>query len=556
MKKLYTLIALFLSMTVYAQKVEWVKNIGHSGNDQSLRCKVDNSGNILYTGTFADSIDFGKDIKLKGNGGNDAFLAKADASGNIIWARVLKSTGKGRTVDGRALATDTYGNIYVTGTFSDTLFINDQTLFGQKDQAKDIFLAKYSSDGTLTWVKVFIGPASDIAEDLEVSGNNLVLAGYYLSAITIGTSTFQSQDATDPGSNPFVANLDLNGQVQWIDKIDCKSGFCRALTISPDGKINILIEAKGSPFVRTVGTTYVAALKQSESLTADDYILQISPVDGSLVWSNRMGSIGSEMGYAIASDAASNIYIGGMFQQTVKLESTDGKYKNGLSKGGFDTFLCKYNPLGQLKWATFEGDVKTEGIRDIAVSAAGNVYVAAYFIDQTKVGNLTYTGAGIQSFLAKYSTDGIFTWAHKTSVSGSVSYFTTLCIPSGDNILVTGYFKGNATFLDNSLLSNPFETTNVWLSLINDSGIYAGISEQPGINLSVFPTPANKQLNIRIDVDQRVQRTRIFTITGNIVFDNSSGTQIIPIGNLSIGTYLLEVLTNKGRSIQRFIISR
>jgi len=184
MKKLYIIIVLFICLTAQAQKVEWVKNIGSIANDKGLRCKADNSGNFLFSGTFTDSIEFGDGIYLKGNGGTDAYLAKTDDSGNLLWAKVLKGPRIGRTVDGRAIAIDGDNNIYISGSFVDTLYVEGQILFGQRENptnpTKDIFIAKYSSDGTLVWVNVFIGPGTDITEDIEVSGSNLVVVGSYI----------------------------------------------------------------------------------------------------------------------------------------------------------------------------------------------------------------------------------------------------------------------------------------------------------------------------------------------------------------------------------------
>ena len=564
MKKLYTLIALLVCFTAQAQKVDWVKNVGHNGNDQGLRCNVDMSGNLLFAGTFTDSIDFGDGNQLKGNGGTDAFLAKTNPSGTIIWARALTGPGKSHTVDGRSITSDSDGNIYVIGTFVDTLYANGQTLFGVKETplTKDIFIAKYTSAGTLTWINVFKGPGSDMVEDVEVLGDKLAIVGYYNSTLTIGSQTFQSEDINNPTNNPYVAVFNLNGQPLWIDKIDCKLGFCRALSISPNGKINVFIEAKGSPVIRTVGTSYQASLKQSENSgeSVDDYIIQLNQANGSLVWTNRMGSLGSEMGYAITTDASNNIFMSGLFQQTIKIESTDGKYKTGTSKGGFDFFVCKYNALGQLQWATFEGDVKTDGVRDIAVNALGYVYLAGYFIDQTKIGDSTFKSSGtstsIQAFLAQYAPSGTFKWAMTAPASRNTSYFTALTTTPAHTLVLTGYFKGDGIFLDKSVISNPFDATNIWFASLSEKGNTGIFLDPNNVEVSAYPLPANDLITIRVDHDQHILRTRIYNVIGNAVLESSTGDIVIPVSNLKNGVYLLEVLTNKGQSVQKIIIRR
>ena len=559
MKKLYTIIVLFICLTAQAQQVEWVKNIGSSANDQGLRCKVDNSGNFLFSGTFTDSIEFGDGIYLKGNGGIDAYLVKTNSSGTLIWAKVITGPRKGKSADARGIAIDANNNVYLAGTFTDTININGVQLYGQKDKAKDIYITKYSSNGTSVWQKVYLGPGSDIAEDIEISGSNLVMVGSYIYTLTIGSQTLQSSDAgVGNNYNPFVAVFDLDGTLKWVDKIDTQAGTCRACTVSADGKINLLVEAKGSPYLRTVGGTYAMALKQSNNTTTDDYLVQINPETGELVWSNQMGSDGTEMGYAITADASSNLYIGGMFQQTVNLNSTTaGTFKTSISKGGYDIFICKYNSLGVLQWAKFEGSTKNDGVYDIAVSSGGYVYLGCYFLDLTTVGDSSFTNAGITAYLAKYAPDGTFKWAQPVLGSAGTSYFNSLCITPSDSILLTGYFKGNGIFLDGSTQANPHDSTNVWFALISDKGNSAGIiTARNSINLKVFPIPANDRITIMVDDNQRIQRVRIFNIIGNTVLDNTSGNSTIPVSNLGTGIYLLEVSTNKGRSVQRVVINR
>lgn len=562
MKKLYIITALLLCLGAQAQKVEWVKSLGLAGDDKGMRCAVDKEGNLLFTGSYTDTLDLGPGFRLKGTGVSDMFLLKTKPNGDPIWL-VSVGCAKTKRVEGRALDVDNDNNVYVGGFFTDTLIINGTEYYGQKDGFQDGYVAKYSKDGVFSWVKLFVGPNGNLVEDLNVSNNKIAIVGSYRNTMVVNSTNFQAVDPNvSTNYNPFLILFDADGNTLWADKVDCKSGTCRALSVSPNGKINLLLEVKGTtPILRTVGTSYQFALKISESSgeSVDDYILQINPEDGSSTWSNRMGSTGSEMGYAITTDKDNNIFIGGLYQSSVKLDTQAGGTTQTLtSKGGFDFFLCKYNSSGQLQWAKSEGDIKTEGVYDIAVSSGGFIYLASYFIDQTKVGDSTFTNTGITSFFSKYSSDGTFKWAQKATGAGGTSYFQAFCITPKDSIAFIGYFKGNGSFLDKTVLTNQSATNmDTWYGVISDAGNAAGIfTEKNNIKLSVFPVPANDQINIRIDSDQRLERTRIFDIIGNTLYDNSSERYTIPVSNYHNGVYLIEVTTNKGRSVQRIVINK
>ena len=74
-----------------------------------------------------------------GSGGaGDIFLVKYDSSGTKHWTKQLGTSKKDH---GKALTTDSSGNIYVTGKTSGNLDAN--TSSGEED----IFLVKYNSDG-------------------------------------------------------------------------------------------------------------------------------------------------------------------------------------------------------------------------------------------------------------------------------------------------------------------------------------------------------------------------------------------------------------------------
>lgn len=107
---------------------------------------------------------------------------------------------------------DSSGNIYVVGTFSDTLFPNPTSTSIKliAKNSEDIYLAKYSPSGAFIWAKSF-GSGYGLDMQLDRLGNIYVTG--YSNAITnadfdpgVGTSLF-----TSGVSFTFIAKYDNNG---------------------------------------------------------------------------------------------------------------------------------------------------------------------------------------------------------------------------------------------------------------------------------------------------------------------------------------------------------
>src|SRR5581483_10561099 len=86
------LVASLLTGTVCnAQPVyNWAKTMGSTGGDYGFSVAVDASGNVYTAGFFQGMVDFDPGPgtqNLTSAGGNDIFISKLDASGNLVWAK-------------------------------------------------------------------------------------------------------------------------------------------------------------------------------------------------------------------------------------------------------------------------------------------------------------------------------------------------------------------------------------------------------------------------------------------------------------------------------------
>ena len=149
-----------------------VATFGGAGDDRGQSMVVDAAGNIYTTGHFSNTVDFDPSVGTFNLTSTpdvyDAYVAKLNSQGELLWAVHAGGTG---TVDGKSVAVDSQGNVYVTGYFTGTADFdprpNDEVLNLTAAQA-DVFVWKLSSVGAVVWAKKAGGSGFDSASSLAI----------------------------------------------------------------------------------------------------------------------------------------------------------------------------------------------------------------------------------------------------------------------------------------------------------------------------------------------------------------------------------------------------
>ena len=157
--------------------------IGGSGEDEALRCHVDENGHIFVTGwTLSQNFPVTSEAyDTEYNWGQDVFLTKLDPGLDPIYSTYLGGNGH-ETVYG--LDVDGNGNVFLSGETGSSEFpTTSSALSDSLKGTGDIFLSQVSSDGSKLLYSSYIGGYGSDGEAMVRidGGSKLIICGYTTS---------------------------------------------------------------------------------------------------------------------------------------------------------------------------------------------------------------------------------------------------------------------------------------------------------------------------------------------------------------------------------------
>ena len=391
----------------------WNTFLGGSGRDEGVTIAVDGSGNVYVAGLSAAS--WGSPLRAY-TASDDAFVAKLTSAGALTWNTFLG----GSNVDyGFEIAVDGTGNVYVTGQSTDT-WGSPVRPYTASD---DMFVARLTSAGALTWNTFLGGSGSDVGKGIAVDGSGTV----YVAGDSNATWGSPVLAYTSSVRDAFAAKLTSAGALTWSTFLG-GSGQDTAAAIAVDGSGNAYVTGDS---LATWGSPV-----RAHTLFSDAFAAKLDSA-GALTWNTFLGSAGTDRGFAIAVDGGGDVYLAGFSSET--WGSPVRSYTTG---SGSDAFAAKLDSAGALTWNTFLGGAGADGGFAIAVDGSGYVYLAGY--SQAAWGNpvRSYT-AGSDAFAARLDSAGALSWNGFLGGSGS-DIGNGIAIDGGGSIYVAGY--SNATW--------------------------------------------------------------------------------------------------------------
>ena len=404
--------------------------------------------------------------------------ASGGSSSLITRAKSLGGADDDRSLD---MATDKDGNLFMTGYFTGTVDF-DITNGIDSHTAKgltDIFVTKITSDGAYGWIRTIGGASIDegyaISTDIN---NNIYIAGNFQGTVDFDFSAGSDIRVANDKDDLFITRINANGSYGWTRTIG-GTGDDNIFGLAVDGNNNILVVGF---FENTVDFNPAGGGDSRASNGGSDIFVTKMGSDGSYGWTRTFGGINGDIGGAISVDGQGDIFITGLFEDTVDFDASAGTDLH-TSNGGRDVFLTKLKSDGSYGWTrTFGGTAADIGLK-VAVSGAGDAYVTGYFNDTVDfdfgAGVDRYVSKGLfDVFITRINGDGSYGWTRTFGGSGFDAGVGITAIDYGNSIYVTGYFKETVDFNFTSQADShtSYGETDIFITELGYDGTYGWTS--------------------------------------------------------------------------------
>ncbi|MEM6343316.1 MAG: T9SS type A sorting domain-containing protein [Bacteroidota bacterium] len=356
--------------------------------------------------------------------------------------------GSATNDEGRKVATDADGNVYITGVFTGTVDfdLGAGTNFVTSEGGQDGYVVKLNAVGNFEYVYTFGGPDNDLPIDIAVDVDGTVyLVGVFRATCDFWPSYIFGANRTSAGlEDLFLLKLDPAGVFQWV---------MEAGGIENDGAHDVAIDSNGDVYITGgfegffIDFNPIGNSSFKTSLGSEDAFIAKYNANGFLQWFRSFGHDSyDDLGTGLAVDSLDGVYACGHFEGDMDFLPADPGGNVG-NPSGRDGYLLKYDNQGALQWYRhFDGALEVVP-RAVNTSPENQVYVTGYFqgvLVNFDGYNLSSAGSS-DIFLAKYSSNGAREWTQRfggTRTDFGEDVVVALC----GNVYICGSVEGMVDF--------------------------------------------------------------------------------------------------------------
>ena len=351
----------------------WSKCLGGvRGGGTGRAVAVDGHGNVLVTGKFSGSVDFGTG-PLTSAGASSIFVAKYSAAGVPVWSRAF---GGGFNDVGNGVAVDAGGNVVIIGTAAGTVNFGGGPITANGYM---IVVAKFSPAGGHLWSRGFGDSFSNSGNAVAVDpSGNIAVTGAFS-----GPADFGGGVLTSAGVDIFLAKLSPTGGHLWSRHFGSALAVHAGNGVACDGSGNVLVTGSFENSI-DLGAGWTTSFAHK-----DMFVAKYSPA-GDYLWSRLAGGLFDDAGRGIAVDTSGKVVVTGTFQAAVNFGAG-----SLTSAGRTDIFVARYagdgTPLGAQRFGGADFDAGNA----VAVDAGGRPVVTGCYRLGVDFGGTPLAAAGM-----------------------------------------------------------------------------------------------------------------------------------------------------------------
>jgi hypothetical protein len=302
-------------------QLQWSNSYGGTSDERGQSIIQTNDSGYFISG-FSKSSD--EDVSTN-FGSNDYWVAKLDATGNILWEKSFGFSGTDQafssiqTLDGGYLIT---GTLDVTASSQQG---NDRSSLSSRHAGGDYWAIKLDASGTKQWRRFFGGSNTDSANDvIQTEDSGFLMVGL--------SDSIDIDISNNKGTYDFwVVKINSNGELVWEKSYGGdESDQAYEITKTSDGNFVITGDTRSDNL--DVITNYGSA---------DIWTIKISPL-GEIIWKKTFGGSSFDSSKAIIASRDGGFYIAGN-SRSINNDLTS-------NKGNNDVWVLKISESGNLEW--------------------------------------------------------------------------------------------------------------------------------------------------------------------------------------------------------------
>jgi hypothetical protein len=428
----------------YSLEADWVKTFGGDNADYIRGAAVDSYGNVVLTGTFSGTINFGGE-KLVSESDSAIFLVKLKPTGEHIWSKKFET--RNSQASGQSVIVDSRQNI---------ILVASVTYSGGEGISRiDNTVGKLSAEGEHLWASRFIGQETSFGYTAAIdSDDNVIVSGFFQGEIKYGIREERVLNSVGK-ADIFLAKLRSDdGQVEWANNYGGEE-YDVGHNVGVDTHNNIILTGF---FQGTInfGEDTPEINSQGKS---DIFVAKFEPNYGKCLWARQYGGTLSDYGRGLVLDENNDIYLTGCFQKEITFGYSNDVLK---SEDGYDVYIAKLSGNGEHIWSRSFPGTKSDFGHAVTITTDGTVALVGYFAGQVNFGGRDLVSQGeTDAFLALFNPEGHHLFSE--SIGGTGADMSTRLAAGPDNSLViAGIYRGNINIAGIEL--NSAEQSDVFVA--------------------------------------------------------------------------------------------